>query len=304
MKELSIMDRRAFIKSSLVGAGALALPKLTISSRAAAPKKAAVLKLGSQESKLPGASLKEKVANLEKWGGCGLELHGNPATRIAEIKDAIKGTTVRVSALCWGSCKGDLVSPDLEKRKQGIQQIKDALDTAGELESTGVIFVPCFHKQSDLKPAELDQILFDILPGIGDHAVKRGTRVLLEPLTKLETFYINRIEQAAAICAKVNHPGICLMGDFYHMSREETDQTQAFVTGGPWLHHVHLATGKTRILPGLEPHSYVEGFKGLKKVGYQDYCSIECAIKKGTDPAVAIPQAFDFLRQQWKEATI
>jgi sugar phosphate isomerase/epimerase len=242
------------------------------------------------------------VANLEKWGGCGLELGGDPAGRIQEVREALAGTGVKVSALCWGSHGGDLVSKDLAKRQQGIEALKRALATAGELEACGVIFVPCFHKQSELAPAELDQILLEILPGLGEQAVKCGTRVLLEPLNKGETFYLNRVGHAADICRKVNHPGVCLMGDFYHMSKEESDQTQAFVDGGPWLHHVHLATGKSRILPAQEEHSYVAGFKGLKKVGYQDYCSLECGLKKDTDPLVEIPKAFEFLRQQWREA--
>lgn len=292
------MKRRRFVASSALAAAACTVP----SPLRAAQAKEAVLKLGSQEGRLPGGSLKEKVENLAKWGGCGLEFGGDPRGRIAEIKEAIRGTGVKVSALCWGSCGGDLVSKDPGKRKNGIEALKGALETAGELESTGVIFVPCFHKQSELQPAELDQILLEILPALGEHAVKCGSRVLLEPLNKGETFYLNRVGQAAAICRKVNHPGVCLMGDFYHMSKEESDQEQAFVEGGPWLHHVHLATGKSRIMPAQEEHSYVAGFKGLKKIGYQDYCSLECGLKKDTDPMVEIPKAFDLLRQQWQEA--
>ena len=246
--------------------------------------------------------MKEKVANLAKWGGCGIEFGGDPSGRIAEIKEALNGTGVKVSALCWGSCAGDLVSLDADKRKKGVAALKNALATAGELESTGVIFVPCFHKQSTLAAAELDKILLEILPGLGEHAVKCGSRVLLEPLNKGETFYLNRVGHAAEICRKVNHPGVCLMGDFYHMSKEESDQTQAFIEGGPWLHHVHLATGKSRILPAQEEHSYVAGFKGLKQTGYQDFCSLECGLKKNTDPMVEIPKAFEFLRKQWQEA--
>ena len=157
----------------------------------------------------------------------------------------------------------------------------------------------------------------DLLPELGDYALKVGSRTLLEPLTKPETFYINRLEQAAAFCKKFNHPGICMMGDFYHMAHEESNQEEAFVTGGKWVHNVHLATGKSRILPGQEPHSYVSGFKGLKRIGYQDFCSLECDIKptkqivdeKGKpklvkDADVEIPKAFAFLKQQWDEAVI
>jgi sugar phosphate isomerase/epimerase len=157
--------------------------------------------------------------------------------------------------------------------------------------------------------------MMEILPEIGQHAQQVNNRLLIEPLNKGETFYINRLEQALAFCQKTDSPGVCLMGDFYHMSKEEKDQERAFVEAGKWLHHVHLATGRSRILPGQEPHSYVEGFRGLQRLGYQDYCSLECGIKptKSTsndrgqvkliaDPEVEIPKAFAFLKAQWEQA--
>lgn len=301
------MKRRKFIQTTLIAAGTVAVPA---SAPAAKPAKPGQLKLGSQEGRIPGENLKEKVANLEKWGATGLELGGDPSERLTEIRDAIKGTNVRVSALCWGARDGDLVSMDPAKRKAGTDALKRALDTAAALESTGVIFVPCFHKQSELKPAELDKILLDIMPEIGDHAKKVGSRVLFEPLNKAETFYINRIGQAAEICKKLNHPGICLMGDFYHMGLEETSDSEAFKTGAPWLHHVHLAS-RVRLMPGQdrtqEPEkperSFVDGLRALYQTGYRDYCSLECGLAKGTDPMTAIPAAFDLLRKQWAEAT-
>ncbi len=300
------MKRRNFIQTSLIAAGSTAIP---CRARAEKPAKEGELKLGSQEGRIPGANLKEKVANLEKWGATGLELGGDPANRIAEVKEALKGTNVKVSALCWGARNGDLVSMDAGKRKAGIDSLKKALETAAELESTGVIFVPCFHKQSDLKPEELDKIILEIMPDIGDHAKKVGSRVLFEPLNKGETFYLNRIEQAADLCKKLNHPGICLMGDFYHMAKEETSDSGAFTTGAPWLHHVHLAS-RVRWLPGQdqikEPgkpeRSFVDGFRALHSIGYRDYCSLECGVAPGTDPMKAIPAAFDLLRRQWAEA--
>lgn len=289
------MNRRAFLcRSVFAAAGAWSLR----SSRAQTSE--AVLKLSSQENRVPGANLKEKVANLVAWGATGIELHGNPRARLAEIREALAGTPIRVSALCWGSHKGDLVSTDADRRRKGVDALRDALSTAGELGARGVIFVPCFHKESDLPPEELDKILLDILPPLGEHAASCATRVLLEPLNKAETFYLNRVEQAAEICRRVQSPGIGLMADFYHMSREETDQYAAILAGGPWLHHVHVATGKSRILPGQEPHSFVEGMRGLRKIGYNGFLSLECGIRKGTDPMVEVPRALDTLREQWK----
>lgn len=304
------MDRRTFLKRSLAGAGVVAgLGPLAERARAedkpkeakAPPKKQAVLKLGSQAGRIPGKNLRDRVLRLQDWGGTGVELGGRP--NVKQAKEAIKGTKVKVSALCWGSAGGALVSTDKGRRARGIESIKSALKTAGELESTGVIFVPCFHRQSKLKPDELDRILLDILPEIGEFARTCNSRVLLEPLNRGETFYIKRLEQAAKICKELKNPGICMMGDFYHMRIEEKDDEQAFVAGGQWVHHVHLAS-RTRKLPGQDERSFVAGFRGLKRIGYQDYCSLECGIKRGTKPEEAIPASFRFLEKQWAEAKV
>ena len=299
------MDRRAFLKTTVAAAGlaGTALPALGKDKPAEAPKKKAVLKLGSQESRLPGKSFREKVLRLEEWGGVGIELHGNPRNRIKQIKKDLEGTKVKVSALCWGSCGGAIVSTDKARRTKGIEQIKAALETAGELQSTGVIFVPCFHKQSKLEPAEIRKMLIDIFPAIGEFAVKCNSRVLLEPLNRKETFYLKTLAQAASICNEINNPGICLMGDFYHMCIEEKSDKAAFVAAGKWCHHVHLAS-RRRWMPGQDDRSFVEGFRGLKLIGYQDYCSLECGLKKGTKKEEAIPAGFRFLEDQWKKATI
>jgi sugar phosphate isomerase/epimerase len=264
--------------------------------------KGTVLKLCSQAGPVPGKSMKEKIELLQKWGAAAIELAGNPDVK--EVQDALKGSSLKVSALCWGSHAGDLVSPDKAKQTKGIDDLKIALDKAGELQAAGVIFVPTFNNQSKLKPEELDKVLLDILPALGDYAQKCKTHVILEPLNKKETFYLNRVEQAVAICEKLNNPGIAAMGDFYHMSKEEKSDEAAFITGGRWLRHVHLATGASRILPGQEDHSYVAGFRGLKKIGYQGFCSFESGCKKGTDRAEEMPKAMAFLRKQWDEAAV
>ena len=93
-----------------------------------------------------------------------MELHGNPRNRIKQIKQDLKGTNIKVSALCWGACGGKLVSNDAGKRKDGISQLKSALESAGELGSTGVILVPAFNNDTNLPNKEVRKILLDVLP--------------------------------------------------------------------------------------------------------------------------------------------
>jgi sugar phosphate isomerase/epimerase len=94
-------------------------------------------------------------------------------------------------------------------------------------------------------------------------------------------------------------PGICMMGDFYHMYIEETSDLGAFISAGKYLHHVHLAS-RRRVLPGQDERQFVDGFRGLKWIGYQDYCSFECGVQG--NPMVEIPKSTAFLRDQWEKA--
>ena len=126
--------------------------------------------------------------------------------------------------------------------------------------------------------------------------------MLLEPLNRKETIYVRLLADAAAIARDVNHPGFAMMGDFYHMGIEETSDLGALISAGEYLHHMHLATTKSRILPGQEERSYIDGFHGLKIIGFDKYCSFECKVRGDSD--VEIPKSANFLRNQWEQATI
>jgi sugar phosphate isomerase/epimerase len=306
------MDRRQFLKTSLVGAGMMA--GLRVAGDASAeeqaavkPVKQAVLKLCSQDGNIPGGSLKEKAENILKFGGCGLEFGGLSVERAKQVRQELEGTGVGVAALCCGYFP--LIDPDEAKRKGGAEKLKKTLEGAGEAGATGVIFVPAFNNHPQLNWDDGLKALADLLPAVGDYAVKLGTRVLLEPLNKGEARFMNRLEQAVEICKASKSPGICMMGDFYHMGIEETSDQGAFLSAGKYLHHIHLAS-RRRVLPGQdrvkEPNkperSFVDGFRGLKRIGYQDYCSLECGCDG--DPMVEIPKSFAFLKSEWGKATV
>ena len=236
---------------------------------------------------------------MEKWGFDAVELDGDLVGHEKKYEDAIKNTKLKYSALCWGSCKGDLVSESAEKRAAAVEALKRVLTSAGAMHATGVIYVPAFNWETKQTNQEIRKILLDTLPAVGEHAVKAGSRVLFEPLNRKEAFFLRQVADAASIARDCQSDGICVMGDFYHMFREETSDLGAFISGGPRVHHVHLAS-RTRYLPGQDERQFVEGFRGLKWIGYQDYCSFECSVRG--EPQVEIPKSMAFLREQWSKA--
>lgn len=297
---MSITRRGFLMTSAAAAAGAAVLPTAATAQEPKA-KPEVTLKLSSQLGVIPGNDVSEKLALMQKWGFVGAELPGDVVGNEKKYQDAIKNTNLKYSAICGAThcADGDLVSDVVEKREPAFEAIKQALTAAGAVGSTGVIFVPAFNGQTKLGNQEIRSILIDKLPALGEHAKKAGTYLILEPLNRGEAYFLRQVADAASIARDCKSPGIAVMGDFYHMFIEETSDLGAFISGGSYVHHVHLAS-RIRVLPGQDERQFVDGFRGLKLIGYQDYCSFECGVKG--DPMVEIPKSMAFLRDQWAKA--
>ena len=187
-----------------------------------------------------------------------------------ELQKALRGRKIKIGVVC-GGMKGCLISDQEEERRTGMESLKELLTAAGALGATGVIMVPARPSQTKLGHWEARELLVKILPELGEHAQKAGLHLLLEPLNRRECHFLRQVADGAAICRDVNHPGVRVMGDFWHMTWEETSDMAAFIAGGKYLRHVHMASRKTRRMPGEDAgDNYVDGFKGLKLIGYQD----------------------------------
>ena len=333
------VNRRDFLVGSALAGMSLAGASAGRAGDAPAPqpeRKPAVLKISSQEGVIPGKDLSEKLDKMEKWGIEGLEV-GSAIGREKQLGEALQNRKVKMSAICMGPLGGNLVSPDRQARERAAEEFKRHLTAAGAIGSTGCIFVPCFNGDQDRndqevrkllseteagkaiantagrRNTEIRKILVDMLGPIGEHAVKCNTHVLLEPLNRGEAWFLRQLADAASICRDAKSDGVCLMG--------------AFISAGKYLHHIHLAS-YSRVLPGQDAgpadpnftppppgltfvhegavakapdrYSYIEGFRGLKIIGYQDYMSFECGCRGNREDE--IPQCVAFLRAMWELA--
>lgn len=262
------------------------------------------LKISFQEGNAPGENLNEKFDFMEANGVVGFEPHGKALlARKQEYLDALQGRNIKMSAVCAGF-DGFILSTDPEVRKLCRDTMEQLIIAAGEVGSTGVIIVPAFNHQQPAMPhtQETRDFLCEQFNEMGTLAQQHGTTVILEPLNRREAFYLRLLADAASICRDINNPGVTCLGDFWHMTWEETSDYGAFMSAGDYLQHVHIASRKRRLTPGEdgEADNYVEGFRALKKIGYDKYVSFECGCEG--DRAVVIPAALELLRAQWEEA--
>ncbi|MDR2691901.1 MAG: sugar phosphate isomerase/epimerase [Dysgonamonadaceae bacterium] len=305
------MNRRIFIRTALSGTAMVATGSFSACAGASAPSTgsgvggdSAELKLSFQEGIAPGETLAEKFDLMEQLGVAGFEPGGGGLeNRVTEIKDALKGRNIKVSAICAGF-RGFILSAEQAVRDEFFGTMKTIIAAAGELGSTGVIMVPAFNEQKPCLPhtQETRNFLCEQLTVLGNCAVEHGTTVILEPLNRHEAFFLRQVADAASICRDVNHPGVRCMGDFWHMTGEETSDMGALISGGEYLQHIHIASRKRRSMPGEdgEADNYIEGFKALKMLGYDKYVSYECGCRG--DRKMIVPESVGLLKEQWAQA--
>jgi len=261
------------------------------------------MKIACQERLLPGVDAYQRFENAKKFGFEGVEVDGAELLqgRFEEIRDASKKTGVPVSTICAGY-RGCLLDPDPEERQLAMNDIKELLCMGGELGARGLIVVPIFFQPRlpDLSPYK-DQLTLEkelvlvLLDELADVAESSNCLILLEPLNRYETHFLNRLEQAVELAKQVGKPSVKIMADFFHMSIEEIDIPKAIKEAGNYIAHIHLADS-TRLTPGYGHTDFRAGFVALAEIGYKDFMALECGVPG--DPAVELPKTVEYLKKQ------
>ena len=300
------MDRRQFLTATALGGAAVAaasiLPGCTVASDKKKPE--VPLNLSFQESTAPGETLSDRLDFMEKLGITGFEPGGHGLSgRVKEIRDALSGRNIKVSAICAGF-DGFILAEDSAVKEQFDTTYREILAAAGELGSTGVIMVPAFNAQKPCRPhtQETRDFLCEELYKLGEYALEHGTHVILEPLNRREAFYLRLVADAAAIARDCGSKGVKVLGDFWHMSEETSDYAAFMSAGKEYLQHVHIASRGRRLMPGEdgEKDNYLAGFKALKEIGYDKYVTFECGT--AGDRTETVTRAVELLREQWAQA--
>jgi len=250
-------------------------------------------------------SLRERAMLVRKLGYDGIELGPEWLNQPVEaIRKELDGTSVAVSAIV-GSIQ--LLDTDPQKRAAAVEVDRRRLEMAKDLGAGCVIEVPAFgpNRFQDISPVmtprEIEErLLVAGLKQLAGDVKRTGVTLLLEPLTRKETHFMNFQSQGVNTIRAVGAPGFKLLSDFYHMQLEEKDIGEALTRYGEFTGYVHLADGEKRTEPGSLPFDYRPGFRALKKWGYSGWLTVEC--RASDDPESALGRALKYLKTQWAEA--
>ena len=110
----------------------------------------------------------------------------------------------------------------------------------------------------------------------GDTAAKYGIKIVIEPLNRDETNFINTVQEGLDVCKYVGHGNVFCLADFFHMFKNG-ETLEAVENSNGLLKHVHIARNNAdRAQPTLADKAVcIEWSNALKKCGYNDRLTLE-----------------------------
>jgi len=253
---------------------------------------------------LPGDGLVTKFAKAAEYGFDAVEL---PGRHLADYKEELlanrQDLPLPVSSISLGF-RGSLVSADEQARRRCRDDISDLLLLCSELGARGLVMPPILKMDRHPRLADAggpesrrqaeDALLLEQLGDLGDCARDNGALLLLEPVNRFETDYLNTISHAADICERLNHPNVGITVDFFHMQIEEMNPGESIRLAGRWVKHVHVAEN-TRTEPGPGSLDFRPGFEALRDIGYQGCIVLEPRTLSGPAEEV-LPRSARYVR--------
>lgn len=259
---------------------------------------------------LQGDSVAEQIQSAADYGFDAIALPGRFKDRwLPGLRDCLKDRPLPMASISLGFVHS-LLSPASEQRSECRDSLRRLLDLCAEFDVGLLNVPPCLIQDNPERICEagdhssiterLDELLLEQLAGLADEARDRAVILLLEPVNKYESDYLNSVGHAAAIARRLNHSAVAVTADFFHMQMEELHMELALTEAMPCVQHVHVAEN-TRVEPGPGSLDFSPGFKALKESGYSGLIEVECRYLSGPAGEV-LPLSADYLRQIWAEA--
>ncbi|MGH8249021.1 MAG: TIM barrel protein, partial [Gammaproteobacteria bacterium] len=128
---------------------------------------------------------------------------------------------------------------------------------------------------------------------------RSGGQVLIEPINRYETNYLNTVGEVLEIIERVGSSSIQVLADTFHMNIEERSLEEALRICGHRLGHVHVADSN-RQAPGFGHLNFPRILAVFEEIDYKGYLSAE--ILAVPDPESAARQTVKYLRSLRAEA--
>ncbi len=255
---------------------------------------------------VPGETLTEKAALLHEWGYDAIAVFQPFGQWSADVREELHGLEARtgvrpVEFVLIDDIYGKAMSADAGLRDACRDMYRQAVDVCAELGMVTEIEyeygpqdpMPLFDPYQQ-PTADEEERFVAFYRELLDRAVGSSASVLLEPLNRYESRYLNSVADNLRVLEKVAHSNAGLLPDTFHLSIEEPSIPDALRAAGDQVRHVHLGDSN-RLLPGGGALDWPSIFGALHDIGYDGAVNLECSTQG--DPRVTLPATAARLRE-------
>lgn len=235
-----------------------------------------------------------KVAEMG-FDGVELALRRASEVNIPWMQQMLGNLGLQVSCISTGQVYADggltLTHENKSKRQEAIQVFRELIDLAAQFgrlinigRARGIV--------GDRAKEYAEQLLIEAMQDLCEYALPSNVTLMLEPVNRYETDFINTVEEGSALVRKTGMKNIGVMPDIFHMNIEDVSIAGELVKYAADIRYIHLADSN-RMSPGQGHIEFLQIFDGLLSMHYNKWVSVEILPKP--DPDTAARNAATFL---------
>ncbi len=222
--------------------------------------------------------LHEALKLAAEFGFKGIE-YNIPNPFEVDFKRLLKLTEdygLRISAISTGSAYLEygltITHPNSSIREKALKFMRKYIEHASA-HNSGVVVGLIRGRRDNRAVEEIAESLISSIRTLEDHCSSYDVFLLIEPLNRYETDYINSVEEALQIVEQTGDY-VKLLLDTFHMNIEERNMCDAILRAGRSIGHVHIAENN-RLPPGLGSICWKNVVQHFYRVGFNGYLSLE-----------------------------
>jgi 2-dehydrotetronate isomerase len=142
-----------------------------------------------------------------------------------------------------------------------------------------------------------DRVYVSNLSRAADRAAENNIKLLIEPINPRDrpNYFLNHLEHAADVIAKIGKPNVRVQFDFYHMQIVGGDLVHRLEQYMPVIGHLQCAAVPIRHEPDGGEINYPYVFEAVDRLGFTGWIGCEYRPRGGTEDGLAWARAYDVI---------
>jgi len=139
-----------------------------------------------------------------------------------------------------------------------------------------------------------DRVFVDNLARAADLAAAQNIMLLIEPINSRDrpNYFLNHVEHAADVIAKIGKPNIRMQFDFYHVQIVGGDLIHRLENFFPAIGHLQCAAVPSRHEPDEGEINYPAVFEAVDRLGYRGWIGAEYRPRRRTEQGLGWARAY------------